>query len=75
MRCDLSRTSRDQGLREAVYYSVGGGDVIQEGEPAAPPAAEVPYPFDTAAQLMAHCGQQACVISEIAFRNEADLAV
>ena len=41
-------------LRSEVYYSIGGGFIVREGEAAgdAPPL-EVPYPFSNGAELLA----------------------
>jgi len=57
---------------EAVYYSIGGGFIVREGEPG-PGAGEVaaaPLPFETAAQLLAHCDRESAPMSEVMFRNE-----
>jgi L-serine dehydratase len=48
----------DGSVVERIYYSVGGGFITAAGEAEArkdePDAVEVPYPFDTMAQLLAH---------------------
>ena len=56
--------------REAVYYSVGGGFVVREGEEAIAQTDEDAYPVNSAAELLGHCQQQQCLISEIGRRNE-----
>jgi L-serine dehydratase len=68
-------------LKEEVYYSVGGGFILREGEqPAATHAsAGVPYPFSSAAELLEH-GQAAhlpiwtmMLENEKASRSEAEI--
>ena len=61
-------------LLERVFYSVGGGFVVDER------AAEsgfvvaddtpVPYPFASAGQLLAHCGESGLSISALMLENE-----
>ncbi len=63
---DLSKGERHQ----AVYYSVGGGFIVKEGEEHTVPEVELPYPIDTAEQLLGHCAARACRISDIVMRNE-----
>jgi L-serine dehydratase len=55
MRFTLKRA--DGSVTSKVYYSVGGGFIRAEGELAqtdAAPAVEIPYPFTTMAELLAH---------------------
>lgn len=56
------------------YYSVGGGFIVSDevaagGVPPAPEAA-APYPFSTAAQLLALCAQHDLSVSELVMANE-----
>jgi L-serine dehydratase len=64
-------------LLQAVYYSIGGGFVVDgEGRPVdAPPAPrrEIPYPFKTARELLEHCSRETCAIKDIMLRNECVL--
>jgi L-serine dehydratase len=59
-----------------VARSVGGGFVEFEGEEpdfkpgAAPPAAPIPHPFDTTAELIARCEAAAISPVELALANE-----
>ncbi|AXA90767.1 L-serine ammonia-lyase [Massilia sp. YMA4] len=65
-RADGSTTSK-------VYYSVGGGFIRAEGEGAAvaeQPAAAVPYPFDTMADLLAHGERTGLTIPHMLRANE-----
>ncbi|WP_159501126.1 L-serine ammonia-lyase [Microbacterium sp. 18062] len=58
---------------EAVYYSTGGGFITREGEaPETTPdhEAAVPFPFETADELLAHCERAGVGISEVMSRNE-----
>ncbi len=60
----------DGSVREAVYYSVGGGFIVRDGETTVDDRTEFAYPAESAADLLAHCQQQKCRISEIVLRNE-----
>ncbi len=62
-------------LRERVYYSVGGGFVLDEEAAAAErpiTAAEtsVPLPFHTGAELLDHCHESGLAISAVTLTNE-----
>jgi L-serine dehydratase len=62
-------------LCRRVYYSVGGGFVVDEHEAASGLAEDVavPYPFNTAAELVRLATENACSIAELMARNEAAL--
>ncbi len=65
-------------LFSQTYYSIGGGFIIEEShfatakEEAAKSDAEhpVPYPFDSGAQLLAHCQESGLSISGLILANE-----
>ncbi|MFF1830138.1 L-serine ammonia-lyase [Paenarthrobacter sp. NPDC058040] len=63
-------------LREATFFSVGGGFIVREGEESAARAeleeskAELPLPFRTAAELLGRCSSKGLGISEIMLINE-----
>lgn len=61
-------------LREEVWYSIGGGFVIDEAEAGRNSAAEAlrgePYPFDTCAELLAIGAREGLSIPEIMLANE-----
>ncbi|MFJ6679076.1 L-serine ammonia-lyase [Microbacterium sp. NPDC091382] len=58
-------------LDEAVYYSTGGGFIVRDGEQVhETTATAVPYPFETAAELLAHCEREGVSMAEIQRRNE-----
>jgi L-serine dehydratase len=70
-------TALDAGERpvlERTYYSVGGGFVLGEDADGAPrieaDATPVPYPYDTAAELLAHAEGSGLPVSGVMMANE-----
>ncbi len=63
-----------QELLSKVYYSVGGGFVVDENASGAERVKEdetpLPYPFDSGDELMALCEQHGLSISQIMLENE-----
>jgi L-serine dehydratase len=61
------------GVREAeTYYSVGGGFVQKEGEEGAiRTEVALPFPIDTADELMHWCMKTGLSVSEVVMENEA----
>ncbi|OGT50693.1 MAG: L-serine ammonia-lyase [Gammaproteobacteria bacterium RIFCSPHIGHO2_12_FULL_42_13] len=60
-------------IRTEIYYSVGGGFIISETQvnnPKKLPTHTLPFPFDTAAELLAHCEREQCSIAELMWKNE-----
>jgi L-serine dehydratase len=58
-------------LREEVYFSIGGGFILREGEAAGAGAkAAVKYPFSSAAELLAIAAKKGMAVWEIALENE-----
>ncbi|MEV5002128.1 L-serine ammonia-lyase [Nocardioides sp. LML1-1-1.1] len=61
-------------LRDRVYYSVGGGFVVDEAAVGADrvvaDATPVAHPFTTAAELLATCGRTGLRISDVMLANE-----
>ncbi|GAA3115647.1 L-serine ammonia-lyase [Planomonospora alba] len=61
-------------LREKVYYSVGGGFVVDESATGTdrikPDDTALPYPFTTAAELLAHCRETGLSVSGLMLENE-----
>jgi L-serine dehydratase len=54
-----------------VYFSIGGGFVVQEVEQSdARRAVRLPMPIDTAADLLRHCRENKLTIPEVVWRNE-----
>ncbi|MDG4667342.1 L-serine ammonia-lyase [Mycobacterium sp. 236(2023)] len=61
-------------LARRVYYSVGGGFVVDEDEAATPAEdIELPYPFRTGTELVALAVQNGCSIADLVARNEEAL--
>lgn len=62
-------------LHSVVYYSVGGGFVVEDHEfdtPLSKPGlAPMPYPFSTAQDLLAHSQRTGLSIAEIVLANES----
>lgn len=65
---------QDGSIIERIYYSVGGGFITAAGESQARaaemPAAPVPYPFDTMAQLLEHGRRNGLSIPHMLRANE-----
>ena len=59
-------------LRDDSYYSIGGGFIVRNDEEEAKSAthAEPPYPFSTAAELLARCREHGLEIYELVLANE-----
>jgi L-serine dehydratase len=62
-------------LSRRVYYSVGGGFVVDEQEAKSGPREDsvVPFSFSTAAELVRLATENDCSIAELMARNEAAL--
>jgi L-serine dehydratase len=64
----------DGHMADRTYYSVGGGFITAAGEAqageGAKPSVEVPYPFDTMAQLLEHGRQHGLSIPAMLRANE-----
>ncbi len=66
----------DAPLDARIYYSVGGGFVVDdpEGGPNASKEAEkigIPYPFHSAAELLASCAKHGLTVSDLMLANES----
>lgn len=62
-------------IRSAVYYSVGGGFVVDEAaatgdDPIVEALVELPLPFTTAVQLLGRCQETGSSVSDVMFENE-----
>ena len=66
-------------LLQEVFYSIGGGFILSAAELAPDPTERqisprvVPYPFRSAAQLLALAAREQLTIAELVFRNEIAL--
>lgn len=55
---------------QETYYSIGGGFVVKETESQPLSATDVPFPIETAADLLGHCATQSLNICEVVKQNE-----
>lgn len=74
MRFDALDANGEE-LLSAVYYSVGGGFVVDEAaangdNPIVEDHATLPLPFTTAVQLLEQCKQNDCHMSDVMLENE-----
>ena len=54
-----------------TYFSVGGGFIVQEGESdEGAPSVTLPFPIESAKDLLGHCNAQGLTVPEIVWRNE-----
>ena len=63
----------DEEMNNAIYFSIGGGFIINEKEINQLPEVagnSVPFPFTSAAELLAYCEQEQCSIPDIIMANE-----
>jgi L-serine dehydratase len=62
-------------LLEDVYYSIGGGFIVREGDTTAAttPTLPVPYPFASGAELLAQANQHGLAIWQVVLANECTL--
>lgn len=64
-----------RSLAHRTFYSVGGGFIVDEAAARAgftpPESADLPFPFGTAAELLAHVGRQGLPVSAVVLANEA----
>ncbi|TDR80198.1 L-serine ammonia-lyase [Paludibacterium purpuratum] len=65
----------DELLLDKNYYSIGGGFVIEDGDGAAAEdsSGEGPYPYASAAGLLAHCHSSGLSLSGLVHANERHL--
>ncbi len=62
-------------LMSEKYYSIGGGFIVKEGEPASTDLASlpVPHPFSNSAELMAEAESKRLPIWQVMLENESSL--
>lgn len=66
--------NNQQELRHKVYYSIGGGFIIDENQTSSAKDEPVfPYPFATAKELLKLCAQNKLTIAELMLANEASI--
>lgn len=61
---------KNQFLHEAIFYSVGGGFVVKEGEELGQNAVRLPHPIVTGEELMQYCLHENTSIWELVLENE-----
>lgn len=69
----ISKNNHGDIIEEAKYYSIGGGFIISEKELENTKTSsehKLPFPFNTAKELLTHCEQQHCSIADIMLKNE-----
>jgi L-serine dehydratase len=64
--------AEDHTLISQVYYSIGGGFITTEEafDHSITETSDLPYPFDTATQLLKHCKENELSITELMMVNE-----
>ncbi len=67
--------ANDTELCHKIYYSIGGGFIIDETAAADHPVNDttLPYPFSTGKALLAHCAKHDLRIDEVMLANETAL--
>lgn len=69
----FDRSEGKTPIHEAIYFSIGGGFVIREGEEHVSNSlghTPVPYPFSSARELLELTDRHSCSMSQIARENE-----
>ncbi len=63
-------------LTQEIYYSIGGGFILNEEQASHPHIADTsdfPFPFATAKELLDHCEKNKITIAELMMKNECTL--
>lgn len=66
----LARTDDGKCLREQIFYSIGGGFVLMDGETVQKDEVTVPYPFTSGLQLLEYAEATGLGIADIQRANE-----
>jgi L-serine dehydratase len=67
----LAKSASGEVLADERYYSIGGGFVVRGDEAEAlPQRDEPPFPFDSAAGLLARAADEGLGIANLVYRNE-----
>jgi L-serine dehydratase len=71
----VARDSSGNALAGETFFSIGGGFVVREAElgQEPPPPPQLPFPFRSAAELVAHAEAADLTIGELARANELSL--
>jgi L-serine dehydratase len=61
----------DGSSHAETYYSVGGGFIVREGESdQGGPSVTLPFPIESAKDLLGHCNAHGLTVPEVVWRNE-----
>ena len=63
----------DQAIHSATVYSLGGGFIANEEELSTPTISappNLPYPYQSAQELLEHCARQQLTIAQVVMANE-----
>jgi L-serine dehydratase len=69
----ISRDQQNTIIHDEKYYSVGGGFIVSDKQlknPAGITEHTLPFKFDSAKELLAHCEKEQCTIAQIMMKNE-----
>ncbi len=66
----FTSTHHDSSQQTGTYYSVGGGFVVSEDDSDEADNHRLPFPIDTAEQLLAHCQKTSQSIAKVVRQNE-----
>ncbi|MCH9698095.1 MAG: L-serine ammonia-lyase [Gammaproteobacteria bacterium] len=70
----IATSNKNEVLLQKDFYSVGGGFVIDDHQESTESIdnhqAPIPYPFNSAAELLQHCSDKQCDISQLMLENE-----
>ncbi len=60
----------DRTRLESIFYSIGGGFVVQQGDTPPVAIATLPYPINTATDLLGYCQANSLRIADVVMQNE-----
>lgn len=69
----ITKDKNGRIIHDEKYYSVGGGFIVSEKQLDNPKTIDqhtVPFKFDTAKELLAHCEKEKCSVAELMLKNE-----
>lgn len=69
--------SESEQLLSSIYYSIGGGFILNEDQTTHPPKDDIenpPHPFSSGKSLLEQCEQNRLTISELMRENEASIS-
>jgi L-serine dehydratase len=67
----LTAVLTDGSTVSETYYSIGGGFIVQEGETGdADSTVTLPFPIESAKDLLDYCSSQSLTVPEIVWQNE-----